>query len=141
MTKLLQLPCPKKVILHYPGSLLKYVHHRIELNLWWSCIFIQSTFIRHKEKKGTLEQSIDSRFHLFMGALNTDLILLGIHKSSCKSSFKTTIIQKYTFVNDLQQGKSLNIIKRRCIKIPPPPKKKFQIRVACLQKKEEHSFN
>lgn len=52
------------------------------------------------------------------------MILLGIHKPTCKSSFKTTIIQKYTFVNDLQQGKSLNIIKRRCIKIPPPPKKK-----------------
>lgn len=40
-------------------------------------IFIQSTFIRHKEKKGTLEQSIDSRFHLFMGALNTGFDFIG----------------------------------------------------------------
>lgn len=75
MTKLLQLPCPKKVILHYPGSLLKYVHHRIVLNLWWSSLFNQPSY--DTEKKGTLEQSIDSRFHLFMGALNTGFDFIG----------------------------------------------------------------
>lgn len=63
------------------------------------------------------------------------MILLGIHKPTCKSSFKTTIIQKYTFVNDLQQGKSLNIIKRRCIKIPPPQKKK-----SCMPSKKGRTF-
>lgn len=103
MTNFFKNAFPTEVSLQYPDYLPKSVYYRIGLNLWSSSLLNQ-IIIQHKRQKVYIK-SIDSRFHFFKVAyIDTDLILLEIHKSTNKSVPIKKIL-KYTFVHNLQQGK------------------------------------